>query len=134
MSQEVREFKPIDEFEEKLTSASNGEVPFDKFLPDFLAARVSMPSGDHPGDDGMNFIPLLFDRNGLQMIACYSHPERLKHFADIAPYGLEMTGRAVLERLPAEYGLVLNPGYNVGMELFPNTIASIVKEMKDGMY
>jgi hypothetical protein len=73
-------------------------------------------------------IPLVFDRDGLPMVAVFSDAARLGALAETAPYLLTMTGGAFLSRVQPGIGVVINPhDLELGLELFPDGIAHLVE-------
>jgi hypothetical protein len=78
--------------------------------------------------DGSGFQPLLFDKNNVKMVACFTSKERIGEFAKMAEYFLLLQGREFLKRIPPQYGLVINPGQTVGFDITPEGISRIVKD------
>jgi hypothetical protein len=64
--------------------------------------------------DGSGMTPLLFDKNGVQMLGVFTSLARVELFKDKTPYCLSMKGSELLARIPSGYGLVVNPGFDKG--------------------
>jgi hypothetical protein len=80
-------------------------------------------------EDGTGFAPLLFNNaNGDPMAAVFTDPERAKAHASRAKYLLQINGRELFRRLPAGYGVVINPGQAVGMEIQSYGVEAIVRD------
>jgi hypothetical protein len=119
-------FRPHNDLERALMQAQTGRMGMPGFLDLFSRSDIFVPSGDAMGANGEGFQPLLFDRDGTAMVACFTAAERIGRHARIAPYCLQIEGLAFLRRLPPNVGVVVNPGHEAGFELSPSGIARIV--------
>jgi hypothetical protein len=124
----TEEFVPVNEFEAELLKAKQGISPMQAFLRIFVSSEISVPSGTEVMEDGSGFTPLLFLKDNVQMLACFSEKRRIGSFAAMAPYCLVIKGGDLLRRIPPEYGLVINPGQQVGFEISPEGITKIVRD------
>ena len=79
-----------------------------------MNADLSVPSGSEVMPDGSGLAPLLFEKNGIQMLGVFTSLSRVKMFKDKTPYCLSMNGSDLLSRMPSGYGLVINPGFDKG--------------------
>lgn len=123
-----KDFSPLNDFEIKLTKAQRGEVSVSELLKSLIAADLALPSASAVQEDWAGFEPLLFNKNNVSMLACFSAKERLADYSNITPYCLAIKGKELLRRLPAGYGLVINPGHRVGFDISPEGIAKIVAD------
>ncbi|MFF1530864.1 SseB family protein [Cellulomonas sp. NPDC058312] len=87
-----------------------------------LQAELVVPSGGAVEPDFSGFVPVLYDRDGVPMLAVFTSLERASSTAKIAPYAVTMTGRDVIRRMPAAHGLVVNPGHAEGFEMLPPAV------------
>ncbi|WP_448631721.1 SseB family protein [Cellulomonas soli] len=65
---------------------------------------------------------MLFDRDGVPMLAVYTSWQRV---GSVASYAMTMTGEQVLSRMPPGVGLVVNPGHAEGFEMPPEGIVKM---------
>jgi len=62
----------------------------------------------------------------VQMLGCFTSAERIADFSRVAPFYVEMTGMRLLQRLPSDHGVVINPGWPVGFDISPQGVAKIL--------
>ncbi|MDF0606911.1 SseB family protein [Neisseriaceae bacterium TC5R-5] len=127
----IKDFKPLCDFEQKLTLAQNGKISMPDLLQSFVVAELVVPSATEVVEDGSGLQPLLFPKNEVQMVGCFSDKERIGDFATMVPYYLLMKGKDLLRRLPVGYGLVVNPGQAVGFDISPEGIARVLEEFSN---
>ena len=124
----VEKLNPENELENLLAKAQKKQIEFKEFVISFLKSDLSVPSGTEVMSDGTGMTPLLFEKNGVQMLGVFTSLSRVNLFKDKTPYCLSMKGRDLLARLPSEYGLVVNPGFDIGFELPPEGLKEILKD------
>jgi hypothetical protein len=117
----MTDFIPLNEFEKALLEARSGRLPAQKLLHLMADAELAVPSAAEVSADGSGFQPLLFPKESVPMLACFSDRSRIGEYAQLAPYSLM--------RMPPEYGLVVNPGSTVGFDMPPEGIARIAREL-----
>jgi len=123
-------FAPLNALESAMVEAQTGTTDIRKVITALIQSELSVPSGDEVMQDGSGFQPLLFPKEGVQMVACFTDRSRIGEFASMAPYFLQLNGGDFLRRLPAGYGLVVNPGQSVGFDISPEGIERIVSEFQ----
>jgi hypothetical protein len=119
--------------EKKLIQAQNGEIEGPEFLKEMLDLQVFMPVKDKYGiaglQDSKEAIPLsLKDDEGTERVVIFTSPERGKEFVkDYPGYegGLLEDFRWVIERIGGGYGVILNPGLDIGLELEANMLEAL---------
>lgn len=121
-------FTPTNALESELDRVQSGRSSMHEFLRLFSQSDLTVPSGCEVMPDGSGFQPLLFNKDGVQMVACFTAMERICDFADLAPYSLTIRGGEFLRRIPAEYGLVVNPGQPAGFDVTPDGLRQIIAE------
>lgn len=77
------------------------------------------------------FIPLLYDRGGTPMLATYTSLDRARSAAPEAVFALTMTGPDLVLRMPEGHGIVMNPGHDVGFELFPDAVHALARRARE---
>lgn len=117
-------FTPITSFESVIAAAQRaGDVA--AVLAALPAAELVVPSGAPVGEEFDGFVPVLFDRDGVSMLAVVTHVTRVGELASLAPYALTISGADLLARVPQGSGVVVNPGQEVGIELLPAALADL---------
>jgi hypothetical protein len=106
----------------------DGSTPIGAFMKAFVASDVVLLTGSLVTPDGSGFDPLLFDKQGTLHIAVFTHMERVGFHNQQAPHTLRMQMLEVLKRVPGGYGVVVNPGTSLGLELSPAGIGEILKD------
>lgn len=125
----VNQDEPQNSLERRLSSAKAGKIPVDEFLRQVLSSELFITSTREIKEDGSGFAPLLYDRNGVPMTAVFTSFSRAASKAEIAKYVLQINGRELFDRLPSGYGIVLNPGFTIGMEILPHGVKEIVWDL-----
>ena len=123
-----QQFSPLNALEVALVAAACGNAPLEEFLKLFLSSRVVVPSGTEVLPDGTGMMPVLYDKEGTQMVAVFTDLERARRVAHLASYCLEMNGADFLTRVCPEYGVVVNPGYSKGFDLSTEGIRNILRD------
>lgn len=121
------------ELETKLIQAQNGEIEGEEFLKEMLSMQVFMPIQDKHSiagfQDSKQATPLSFKYDdGTEMVVLFTSPERAKMFVKDYPGfdgGLFEDFKWVIERIGGGYGVILNPGYEVGLELEANMLEAL---------
>jgi hypothetical protein len=127
--------EPHNELERLLARAQAGELAGEDFLRELLLAQVFMPvyekyqiSGFQRSDQAQ---PLLLEgEDGSRLLALFTSPERAKPFlAEYPGYegGLLAEFKWVLEKTGSGIGIILNPGYDLGMEMEPEMVQQLMR-------
>jgi len=128
-------FVAENELEKKLIQAQNGEIEGVDFLREMLDMQVFMPIRDKHSIAGFQeskeAIPLSFkDEDGAEMVILFTSPERAKEFVkDYPGYegGLLEDFKWVIGKIGGGYGVILNPGFEVGLELEANMLEQMTQ-------
>lgn len=121
--------RPANDLERLILDSRAGRAPVENLLRALVAADLYVSSATEIKDDGSGFTPLLFDNQaGNLLTAVFTDPSRATAHAGRAKYLLRLKGRDLFRRLPAGYGLVINPGHPVGMEIQPFGVEAIVRD------
>lgn len=113
--------------EADIERAMRGE-PLD-IMSHFLQAELVVPSGGLVEERFKGFVPLLYDRDGVPMLAIYTSSELARATADLAPYAITMLGNDVIKRMPEAYGFVVNPGHAIGFEVLPDGVKRVKADL-----
>jgi hypothetical protein len=122
------DWPPQNPLEQALLGTKTQKVPVDMFLQALVVSTLYVPSREEVQPDGSHFSPLLFERDGVPLVAAFTHLDRAGRYSDKAPFAVSLNGRQFLSSLPTGYGLVLNPGYDVRSEILPQGISAILRD------
>lgn len=116
----------LNALEEALTEAQAGRKSLDEFLRVLAASDLFIASVDEiaPGAPGLS--PLLFDRDGIPMAAVFTDSSRATVFAGRIKSIVRKGACDLLRHVPDGYGIVINPGFDAGLELLPDGIRGVL--------
>ena len=123
----MSDFVPVNFLEKMLLEAKAGRMPLPDFLRLFAASMIVVPSAREVTHGWEGFQPLVFNKQGVHMLASFTAPQRNDASPDKFPYYLEIMADKFLMSLRPEHGVVVNPGQSVGFEMGPQTIAEFLK-------
>lgn len=125
-------FSPLNELEVHLLQAQEGELSPSAFLDSLLTDQVfvlldrAITEGGE-WDEGTS--PLVLTNEADEpMFAVFSAPERASLWSEQAPafeHALQVDFRWLLSGISDGVGVVLNPGFDVGMEMIPEAVAQL---------
>jgi hypothetical protein len=124
----MTDLAPQTPIETLLQSAMDGQLPIGAFMKAFVASDVVLLTGSLVTPDGSGFDPLLFDKQGVLHVAVFTDMARVLFHSQQAPHTIRMQMLEVLKRVPGGYGVVVNPGTSLGLELSPGGIGEILKD------
>lgn len=105
-----------------LLRARAGEVTVPDLLQQLAASHVVVPSGQDATPDGAGLRPVLYEKDGAPMVACFSDLAGAQKLAGMAPHLVRMRGADLLRGMPAGHGLVVNPGLEAWFDLSPEGV------------
>jgi hypothetical protein len=130
--------EPRNELEEKLLAAQEGRITSDDLLATLMTSQVYMPVQEEKAavlniQRSARAQPLvLADEDGAPILILFSSPERSKEFVKDYPGfggGLLTEFTWVLERMGRDFGIVLNPGDEIGFDMEPETVNELVDSL-----
>ena len=130
--------EPRNELEEKLLAAQEGRITSDDLLATLMTSQVYMPVQEEKAavlniQRSARAQPLvLADEDGAPILVLFSSPERSKDFVKDYPGfggGLLTEFTWVLERMGRDFGIVLNPGDEIGFDMEPETVNELVDSL-----
>lgn len=129
-------FTPVNLLEQGLESVNSGLIQMSDFLPALIFSDIVVPSGAEPKPDGSGFTPLLIGRAGkaYEMVAAFTSMERVQPIAETTPFCLVIKGGEFLRRMSPNYGLIINPGWSLGMEMSPEGIRRIIENLAESIF
>jgi hypothetical protein len=126
---------PSNDLERAVQGAIDGSGSFEAFLSCLLGSRVFiLIQGDPPANpDTTGMKPLVLPSSAGRPSAClFTSPERSLLVQRAHPAyrtGLLVEFRWVLQILPADLGIVLNPGSNLSLEQPPEGVARLKADL-----
>lgn len=131
MSEFDEPFEARNDLERQLMAAQEGTIPGDEFMQGLLGAQLFMPVQEEShGIKGFTATdkarPLTLEtEEGGHVIVLFTSPERAKPFVKAYPGfegGLLADFNWILEKVGSGYGVALNPGWSVGIDMDPEMV------------
>jgi hypothetical protein len=131
MSELDEPFEARNDLERQLMAAQEGSIPGDEFMQGLLGAQLFMPVQEEShGIKGFTATdkarPLTLEtEEGGHVIVLFTSPERAKPFVKDYPGfegGLLADFNWILEKVGSGYGVALNPGWSVGIDMDPEMV------------
>jgi hypothetical protein len=119
-------FEPRNELERQLLAAQEGRLPEADFVAELTRAQLFMPVLDDSGgianfQRSNKLTPLTIEaEDGSRALVIFTSPDRAKPFVkDFPGYGggILTDLKWIAENMGIGFGIVLNPGCEVGLEL-----------------
>lgn len=105
------------ELEEALVDAREGKLTQQELIHLLIGSRLYLPSTTKDTEHGLNLIPLIFDLDGLPMASLFTSVGRMNYYSSYIESVYFITFKEVVLKRAEEYGLVINPGYSIGLEI-----------------
>lgn len=123
------------DLERQLYAAQVGDTPSETFMKQLVEAQIFMPVKDDSAVGGIQRStkahPLVVqDPNGLSALVLFTSPERAKPFLEHYPDfrgGLLTDFKWVLEKMDSDFGIVINPGDDLGIDMEPELVQQLVQ-------
>ena len=123
------------DLEQQLHAAQLGETPSEDFMKQLLASHVFMPVKDDGAISGIqrstHAQPLVVqDEGGVSTLVLFTSPERAKPFLEHYPEfkgGLLTEFTWVLEKMDAGFGIMINPGDELGLDMEPELVQQLAE-------
>ncbi len=133
---QMSEFIAENDLEKKLIMAQNGEMEGEAFLKEMLLMQVFMPILDKHSIGGFQeskeAVPLsVKEDSGTERVILFTSPERAKEFIKDHPGyegGLLEEFQWIIKRIGGGYGIILNPGFDVGLDLEADMLELMTKQ------
>lgn len=122
----TQDFTPSNDLERCLLDAQEGRIPPQELIEALLRSEVFMPVyekqriGGFAASKEAQPLTLKEGEGGEEILVLFTSPDRAKAFVRDHPgYGGGLVAEFawVLEKLGVGYGITLNPGHEVGIEL-----------------
>lgn len=123
------------DLEHQLHAAQLGETPSEVFMKQLMAAQIFMPVKDDGAISGIQRStraqPLVVqDEEGASALVLFTSPERAKPFLEHYPEfkgGLLTEFTWVLEKMEAGFGIMINPGDELGIDMEPELVRQLAE-------
>ena len=115
------------DIEHQILKAQDGALSGDALLCRMAEADLFIPSTGEVHTDGSGFSPVLVDQNGSSFVIVFTAMSRQPK--DMARYMMQMNGRQLFQRLPAGYGVMVNPGYDAQILVPPQGMAAFKQDL-----
>jgi hypothetical protein len=117
------------DIEYQILKAQDGALSGDALLRRMTDADLFVPSTGDVQSDGSGFQPVLIDQDGSPFVVVFTAASRQPK--DMAACTMQMNGGQFFRRLPAGYGVMVNPGYDAQI-LVPSDGMAALKQDLDG--
>ena len=118
---------PRNSLEVALEKSQLGELSLPDFLSLLVLSDLYIVSTEIVSDGAKGLHPLLFDRSGVPMAAVYTDSARTdNNEKERIKSVVKMKGADILKNIPPGYGVVINPGFDLGLELLPEGVRNVV--------
>jgi len=133
-------FEVKNELEKHLLDAMSGDLSSEAFMQTLFEAQIFMPVQDDSSQikglqRSTHARPLIIqDEEGENAMVLFTSPERAKPFVkDFPDYGggLLTEFKWVLERMDSGMAIVVNPGWEVGIDIEPETVSQMIQALSD---
>jgi hypothetical protein len=127
-------FEPLNELERNLFRFQQREIEFPIFVKVLLESQIFvLLDYEIPETNPRLTAPplMLTSPAGYAVFALFTSPDRAASFVEQLPtfsYGLLVDARWLLSSLSPAAGLVLNPGWDVGLEMPPDGFAALKRD------
>lgn len=130
---EEQGFEATNDLERELIAAQRGDTAPEAFMQYLLTAQVFMPVEERHQIQGLQAStqanPLTLEsEEGETVLILFTSPERAKEFVrDFPGYegGLLTEFKWILEKAGLGYGVSINPGWPVGLDLAPQDVQQL---------
>jgi hypothetical protein len=127
----VVQLVPRNSLEIALKDSQCGTMPLPQFLRCLILSELFIVSVKPVAAGDQGLFPLLFDRDGVPMAAVYTDSSRVINVTSKIESVIRMKGFDLLKRIPPGYGVVINPGFDLGLELMPEGIFDILTNCRE---
>ncbi|ROQ38469.1 type III secretion system (T3SS) SseB-like protein [Frondihabitans sp. PhB188] len=123
-----REATPL---EASILKGQTGEGDMNEVIGQFVNALIVVPTATEVTDDLNALEPVLFDREGMPMLAVFSHIDRVpEQVAQVAGYAVQMPAAELVQAIPEGTGLVVNPGHTAGFEMLAEGVQQLAHDVR----
>lgn len=128
---EGRELSPL---EQAIRAGQTGEGDMNEVIGQFVNALVVVPTATEVNEDLNEMQPVLFDRDGTPMLAAFTNVDRIANaVVEVAQFAIQIPAAELVQAIPENTGLVINPGNHEGFEMLPEGVAQLANDLRGMM-
>jgi len=105
------------ELEEALVEGRDSKNTIDQMIHLLMINKLYFPSIKKCNKNGLDLIPLIFERNGVPMASVFTSESRMNYYSNYIKGYFLIPFKEIITKGSDEYGLVINPGYTIGLEI-----------------
>ena len=120
-------FEAETDIEHQILKAQDGALSGDALLHRMADADLFIPSTGEVQTDGSGFQPVLIDQDRSSLVVVFT--ARSRQPKDMAAWMMQMNGGQFFRRLPAGYGVMVNPGYDAQILVPPHGMAALKRDL-----
>jgi hypothetical protein len=123
----LSDFVPENEIEHRIVAAMTGALDSDTLMHEIATADIFIPSDTPMQPDGGGFSPVLLEQqDGMAFVAVFTARSRTRA---LAPHGMQAPAAHFIRRIPAGYGMIVNPGTDAQIFLPPDGVAALKADL-----
>ena len=117
--------------EQAISKGQAGEGDMNSVLAEFVNAEVVVPTATDAQSSLNDLQPVLFDREGTPMLAAFTHPDMIgEQVKGVAEFAATLPAAELVQAIPPQTGLVVNPGNREGCEMLPEGVAQLADDVR----
>ncbi|KQS15641.1 SseB family protein [Frigoribacterium sp. Leaf186] len=117
--------------EQAISKGQAGEGDMNSVLAEFVNAQVVVATATDAQESLNDLQPVLFDREGVPMLAAFTHVDMIgEQVKGVAQYSATLPAAELVQAIPAETGLVVNPGNHEGFEMLPEGVSQLADDVR----
>lgn len=118
--------------EQAISKGQAGEGDMNSVLAEFVNAQVVVATATDAQESLNDLQPVLFDREGVPMLAAFTHVDMIgEQVKGVAEFSATLPAAELVQAIPAETGLVVNPGNREGFEMLPEGVAQLADDVRE---
>jgi hypothetical protein len=126
---ENREPTPL---EQAIAKGQAGEGDMNSVLAEFVNAEIVVPTAVEAEESLNELQPVLFDREGTPMLAAFTHADMIgDQVREVAGHSATIHAAELVQAIPPQTGLVINPGNPEGFEMLPEGVAQLADDVRE---
>ena len=120
-------FQPQNDIEQRILDVRLRKYSADALMLELANCELCIPSQAKVQDGWHGYVPVILEQNSIAFVAVFTAASRQTR--DFAPHLLRADGRSFVQRLPAGYGVIFNPGYEAQLLLPPDGVMMLKQDL-----
>ncbi|OUE31442.1 hypothetical protein BFL35_04965 [Clavibacter michiganensis] len=117
--------------EQAIARGQAGESDMTAVLTEFINTVVVVPTATPLTPETDQLQPVLFDREGVPMLAAFTHEDRIdEKVTSVADHVATIPAAELVQAIPEGTGLVINVGTTDGFEMMPEGVAQLADDVR----